>query len=161
MIRKLHFKDDLLLKIPKQAVNPQDIFDFKGMLLIDGDPDNVFFFGKSGNELLNCRVTEKYIFVYAANHMLLPGSLLCVINSAIPDPEVQSGLRNISVNLCTGVELVRSFPLGDSDIVVESIPAWTKGEPGKPDIPMRFLSADEYASLDTYDEGTLYFVIDD
>lgn len=132
MIKKIHFKEDLLLKIPLQAVNPEADFDFEGKLLIDQEPDNSFCFGKSGTTLKNCRVDDKYILVFASNHNLHPGSLLCVINTTIPDPEFDNGLRNVSLNLQTGVELVRSFPLGSTDIVIESIPAWTKGEPGTP-----------------------------
>lgn len=161
MMRKIHFREPLLLKIPKQAVNPEAVFDFKGGLLIDGDPNNIFCFSKSGENMVNCRVTEDYIVVYATNHNLLPGPLLCVIDSSIPDPEFENGRRDIAVNLVTGVELVRSFPLGGSGIVVESIPAWTKGEPGKPDIPMRFMTASQYEALGEYDDGTLYFIIED
>lgn len=115
-------------------------------------------------ELVNCFDDSGRLHIVCNNHHLQPGELQVEFSAHLLNDIYPDGVQCTVTPLPLRLKLVTGA--GDDTVTadVELKLPLIKGDagvPGKPDIPMRLLSAAEYDALDEYDDDTLYFIIED
>lgn len=115
-------------------------------------------------ELVNCFDDGGRLHGVCNNHHLQPGDLQVEFLAHLPNDIYPDGMQRLATSQSLGIRLVTGA--GDDSftpVVTLKLPLikGSAGIPVKPDIPMKLLTAAEYEALGEYDDGTLYFIIED